>query len=817
MKTLIKVVLESEEKIDLQHFIERLSTQFDAREERKYLLRNQILRSFKEYCDEGEKPAYFFHSSALGEMIHATHEMLLDNSNIWIVTRPRIASQQSWWLSVDLSQCEAVSARDLLKLREGVAGGSPEERLLEIDFAPFHRDLPNIDDPRNIGRGLTFLNHYLCDRLETDPGYWVQALFAVLKRQEIDGIQLLIGDRLSNADRLHETVMVALKKINEHPPETPYEKLHPAMQELGFEPGWGDTASRAYETLELLDRLLSDPVPALLEAFVSRIPSCLRVAIVSIHGWIGQEEVLGRPETMGQAIYVLEQARTLERQLQEDVDRSGLKWLGIKPQVTILTRLIPNCEGTACALRLEKLEGTENGWILRVPFREYNPKVTQNWISKYEIWPYLEGFAIDAAPQLIEHLGGKPNLVVGNYSDGNLVAYLLARQFDALQCNIAHSLEKPRYLFSDIHWQNFEESYHFSAQFTADLISTNGADFVIASSNREIVGTPDTIGQYESYKCFTMPHLYRVIDGLEPFSPRFNVVPPGVDNIRYFPYYETEKRDLPESETSSVPLRAVVKDLLFDREDSAIYGHLADPDKRPILAIGSIGETNNQVGLLEWFGRSPAIHARCNLILIANKLHPGDASSSAEANEIEKLHHIMREYNLVDRVRWIGMRLQSNEISEAYRTIADRQGIFINFARFESFGRSVLEAMRSGLPVFATEFGGIAEIVREGENGFYINPTNFTETTEKILEFLDRCDRDNHNWLTISERAIEQIDRHCNWHEHVKQLLLFAKIYGFWDYTARSSREALECYLDTLFNLLYKPKAASILDRHWQQ
>jgi hypothetical protein len=44
------------------------------------------------------------------------------------------------------------------------------------------------------------------------------------------------------------------------------------------------------------------------------------------------------------------------------------------------------------------------------------------------------------------------------------------------QCNIAHSLEKPKYLFSNLYWQDLEGQYHFSAQFTADLIgyaSTN--------------------------------------------------------------------------------------------------------------------------------------------------------------------------------------------------------------------------------------------------------------------------------------------------------------------------------------------------------
>ncbi len=127
------------------------------------------------------------------------------------------------------------------------------------------------------------------------------------------------------------------------------------MQELGFEPGWGNTAAQAREMLEILRRLIDTPEPAILEAFVSRIPAIFRIAIVSIHGWVGQESVLGRPETMGQVVYVLEQARGLDQQLHENIKFSGIDFLGIKPHIIILTRLIPNCEGTQCSLPLRKL------------------------------------------------------------------------------------------------------------------------------------------------------------------------------------------------------------------------------------------------------------------------------------------------------------------------------------------------------------------------------------------------------------------------------------------------------------------------------
>jgi len=57
-----------------------------------------------------------------------------------------------------------------------------------------------------------------------------------------------------------------------------------------------------------------------------------------------------------------------------------------------------------------------------------------------------------------------------------------------MQCNIAHALEKTKYPESDIYWRNHEDKYHFSSQFTADLIAMNNADFIITSTYQEIAG-----------------------------------------------------------------------------------------------------------------------------------------------------------------------------------------------------------------------------------------------------------------------------------------------------------------------------------------
>jgi hypothetical protein len=50
-----------------------------------------------------------------------------------------------------------------------------------------------------------------------------------------------------------------------------------------------------------------------------------------------------------------------------------------------------------------------------------------------------------------------------------------------------HSSHPPRlpwvrYEDADIYWQRLDDKYHFSCQFTADLIAMNHADFIITST-----------------------------------------------------------------------------------------------------------------------------------------------------------------------------------------------------------------------------------------------------------------------------------------------------------------------------------------------
>lgn len=806
MSDLIQAVLNSDERTNLRQFVSLLRTT-----DKRYFLRNEILQLFSDYAQQYEKSDEFSKSSRLGKLIFYVQEIILDDESLCMIIRPTIARPEAYRVLEDWT-IEPMSVQELLDLRDRFVGRyHPQEGdVYEIDFAPFNDYSPKIRDPKNIGKGVEFLNRYLSSRLFQATRQWQESLFSFLRLHRYAGAQLLINERISTQQQLSDRVKQALSLVGDRPGDEPFEKFRFDLQDLGFEPGWGNTAQRVRETLEILDHLIDSPDHQALEAFISRIPMIFKVVLVSPHGWFGQEGVLGRPDTGGQVVYILDQVKSLEKQLQEDLTLCGLDSLGAHPKVIVLSRLIPNSDGTLCNQRLEKIHGTADAWILRVPFREFNPKLTQNWISRFEIWPYLETFAVDAERELRAEFQGTPDLIIGNYSDGNLVAFLLARRLKVTYCIIAHALEKSKYLFSNLYWQDLEDKYHFSLQFTADLIAMNAANFIISSTYQEIVGTPESVGQYESYKSFTMPELYHVVDGIELFSPKFNVVPPGVNETVFFPYTRTQDRLLGD--------RDRLEQMLFTDEDpDQIFGKLDDPTKRPLFSMARLDRIKNLTGLAEAYGKSKELQERTNLILIAGKLKTEDSTDHEEISEIEKLYQIIDQYDLHGKIRWLGVRLPKNDTGEVYRVIADRQGIFVQPALFEAFGLTILESMITGLPTFATRFGGPLEIIQDKVNGFYINPTDPENVASTILEFLEKCDQNPRYWNEISERGIDRVYSTYTWKIHTTRLLSLAKIYGFWNYTSQENREDLLRYIESLFYLLYKPRAKQLLEEQMKR
>ncbi|RMD59046.1 MAG: sucrose synthase, partial [Nitrospirae bacterium] len=478
--------------------------------------------------------------SVFGKFILKLQDISIKEPWLYFNHRPRVGKWQFLRLHLDVMNIEEISISDFLKFREHlVHGSSKEEMVLELDLTPFERDFPKIKESRSIGRGVEFLNRHLSSRLFHDLGRGDKRLLEFLRVHRYKDTQLMLNRRIQDVEQLRETLRIADEYLASQRGDADWSVVGSSLQILGFEPGWGRTVDHIRKNFNLLSDILEAPEPKNMEAFLGNIPMIFNIVILSPHGYFGQANVLGLPDTGGQVVYILDQVRALEKEMRRRIYEHGLD---IKPKILIVTRLIPEAGETTCNQKMESVIGTENAYILRVPFRNESGEIIPYWISRFEIWPYLERFALEAEKEILAELGGRPDLIIGNYSDGNLVAYILSYRLGITQCNIAHALEKTKYLYSALYWKHNEPKYHFSCQFTADLIAMNTADFIITSTYQEIAGNEDIVGQYESYSTFTMPELYRVVKGVDIFDPKFNIVSPGADPDVYFPYTQKEKR-----------------------------------------------------------------------------------------------------------------------------------------------------------------------------------------------------------------------------------------------------------------------------------
>lgn len=98
-----------------------------------------------------------------------------------------------------------------------------------------------------------------------------------------------------------------------------------------------------------------------------------------------------------------------------------------------------------------------------------------------------------------------------------------------------------------------------------------------------------------------------------------------------------------------------------------------------------------------------------------------------QGSEDSRLRDLIRQNRLDEHVVLLGMRSDIDDLmsgSDAYLLTSD----------YEGFPIALLEAMRSGLPIIASDVGGVNEIVRPGENGYLISPDDEDAFVARLVE-----------------------------------------------------------------------------------
>lgn len=767
--------------------------------ERDFLLRSNIQEMFAAFCETESGRELV--DTQWAQVLPACQEAAMRTPSIYLAWRRREGRWSYLHVHVEHMSCMEISISEFLRFKEYLVSpdGEPDPWRLELDLSPFERGLPKLKETRSIGKGVMFLNRYLANRVFEQMGKGEQRLFEFLRLHQVQGKPLMLYPLLQNVSQLNDALDSAERYLRDFDDTTQWSEVAPKLNQMGFALGWGRTVGKIRETMSMLVDILEAPEPSLLAEFLSRIPMIFNVVVLTPHGYFGQSGVLGRPDTGGQVVYILDQVRALEKEMLRTIYNQGLD---IEPQILVVTRMIPEAEGTTCNQRIEPIIGTRHTRILRVPFRNDSGEIVPCWISRFHLWPYIDRFVVDVEKEMLAEMGGRPDVVIGNYSDGNMVASLLAQRLGVTQCNIAHALEKTKYLSSALYWQEHEEEHHFAAQFTADLISMNTADFIITSTYQEIAGTGQTVGQYESYQSFTMPGLYRIVQGIDVYDPKFNIVSPGPDPDIYFPYTETDRR--------LTDLQAAFSDMMFGPPQDITRGEIEHPDRPMLFAMSRLDSIKNVTGLMEWYGRLPELREVANLFVVGGKINMDDSDDEEERGQIARMHELFDEYDLERCVRWRAQPVDRNEAGELYRMVADLHGAFVQPALFEAFGLTVVEAMVSGLPTFATCYGGPLEIIEDGISGFQIDPNHGDVAARRMLDFFSRSREDPEYWQRISQGGIRRVKTRYSWERYAEQLLSLSRIYGFWKYISNIEREETRRYLEMFYALMFRPLAERI-------
>ena len=155
----------------------------------------------------------------------------------------------------------------------------------------------------------------------------------------------------------------------------------------------------------------------------------------------------------------------------------------------------------------------------------------------------------------------------------------------------------------------------------------------------------------------------------------------------------------------------------------------------PLPQLRTAAEVRAELDLPQpLFAFAGRINAQKALDVLLEALAQVDGPALALAGdgpERERLEARATELGLDGRVRFLGARTRT-EVLELFAA-ADAA---VLTSAWENFPHTVVEALAVGTPVLGTAVGGVAEVVRDGENGLLVPPGDPSAFAEALRRFL---------------------------------------------------------------------------------
>ncbi len=279
------------------------------------------------------------------------------------------------------------------------------------------------------------------------------------------------------------------------------------------------------------------------------------ILMMSLHGYVAGEPELGKPDTGGQVVYVLELAKRFSR---------------LGRRVDLVTRRF---EGQP-----EFDEVTENFRVWRVPFG--GPE----FIRKEDMHDYLGDFVTNCLSS-IRSRGYQYDVVYSHYWDAGWGGQKIAEELGIPHVHTPHSLGwwKQQNMGADMETADMETKYRFEERIRKEFLVYQTCDHVIATTE------PQTELLQEHY------------DVLER---HVTVIPPGMDEDRFSPVRQEDRENLRQrygfQEHDVLALGRMANNKGYDLLIQALPTLVElVPDARLVAAIGSSDSEQDDEGVAE--------------------------------------------------------------------------------------------------------------------------------------------------------------------------------------------------------------------------
>lgn len=243
-----------------------------------------------------------------------------------------------------------------------------------------------------------------------------------------------------------------------------------------------------------------------------------------------------------------------------------------------------------------------------------------------------------------------------------------------------------------------------------------GEKEVFCSADRIISATPAEVAQIQ--------WLYKIK------TNNVVVIPPGVDTSHFYPISPDEAK-----EYIGVP-----------------------PCANMLLFVGRIEPLKGVDTLIQ----AIAILRQHGVYVCLSVIGGEPGGADVENTEMRRVQEMSRQAGLDDLVTFLGKR--SQDTLPYYYSAADA---VVVPSHYESFGMVALEAMACGVPVVASQVGGLAFLVQDGETGYTVpadDPQALADHLAVLLQYPDLRARLGRNaaelakeyaWEKIADRMID--------------------------------------------------------------